>query len=164
MSLFYQRMFLSGHAVANFADGEMYLVPGALSRPLKKYYPEIKVPPIEKTAFYSSNEFNGALGTVLSIMTSSPEDCDEDIGDNYDSVFYAPEAEWFVKHTPIYGFAAKGGNNGEFHNHNDVGHFIYARVESKFFATSVSVYIPLIISARTDTPALSLHQNVIAFR
>ena len=127
MSLFYQRMFLSGHAVANFADGEMYLVPGALSRSLKKYYPEIKVPPIEKTSFYSSNEFNGALGTVLSIMTSNPEDCDEDIGDNYDSVFYAPEAEWFVKHTPIYGFAAKGGNNGEFHNHNDVGHFIYAK-------------------------------------
>ena len=140
MSLFYQRMFLSGHAVANFADGEMYLVPGALSRPLKKYYPEIKVPPIEKTAFYSSNEFNGALGTVLSIMTSSPEDCDEDIGDNYDSVFYAPEAEWFVKHTPIYGFAAKGGNNGEFHNHNDVGHFIYAR-DGKHILCDVGVGI-----------------------
>ena len=125
MSLFYQRMFLSGHAVANFADGEMYLVPGALSRSLKKHYPEIKVPPIEKTSFYSSNEFNGALGTVLTIM--STDTCDEDIGDNYDSVFYAPEAQWFVKHTPIYGFAAKGGNNGEFHNHNDIGHFIYAK-------------------------------------
>ena len=125
MSLFYQRMFLSGHAVANFADSEMYLSPGALSRSLKKYYPEINVPSIEKTAFYSSNEFNGKLSTVLSVMET--DTCDEDKGDNYDSEFFAPSAQWFVKHTPLYGFAAKGGNNGEFHNHNDVGHFIYAK-------------------------------------
>ncbi len=125
MSLFYQRMFLSGHAVANFADSEMHLAPGALSRSLKPHYPEINVPSIEKTSFYSSNEFNGKLGTVLSVMATDSHD--EDVGDNYDSVFYAPCAQWFVKHTPLYGFATKGGNNGEFHNHNDIGHFIYAK-------------------------------------
>ena len=125
MSLFFQRMFLSGHAVANFADSECTTAPGALSRALKPYYPEINVPPIEKTSFYSSNEFNGKLGTVLSIMTT--DYADEDIGDNYDSEFYAPSAEWYIRHTPTFGFAAKGGNNGEFHNHNDVGHFIYAK-------------------------------------
>ena len=31
---------------------------------------------------------------------------------------------WFVKRTPKYGFAARGGCNGESHNHNDVGSFI----------------------------------------
>lgn len=127
MSLFYQRMFLSGRAVANFADGEEHGVPGALARALKPYYPEINVLPIEKTSFYSSNEFNGKLGTVVSIMTSDPSECSEDVGDNYYSEFYAPSAQWYIKHTPKFGFAAKGGNNGEFHNHNDIGHFIYAK-------------------------------------
>ena len=125
MALFYQRMFLSGHAVANFADSEMYLAPGALARSLKPHYPEINVPSIEKTSFYSSNEFNGKLGTVLSVMAIDTHDAD--IGDNYNSEFYAPSAQWYVRHTPDFGFAAKGGHNGEFHNHNDLGHFIYAK-------------------------------------
>ena len=125
MALFYQRMFLSGRMVANFADGEMNGVPGALARTLKPYYPEINVPSIEKTLFYSSNEFNGKLGTVLSIMAT--DTCDEDVGDNYFSEFYAPSAQWYIRHTPAFGIAAKGGNNGEFHNHNDIGHFIYAK-------------------------------------
>jgi len=139
MSLFYQRMFLSGRVVANFADGECHGVPGMLARSLKPYYPEINVPSIEKTSFYSSNEFNGKLGTVLSIMAT--DTYDEDRGDDYDSEFYAPSAEWYVKHARKYGFAAKGGNNGEFHNHNDVGHFIYAKNEKQILCdVGVGVY------------------------
>lgn len=42
---------------------------------------------------------------------------------------YLADAEWFLaRHVPeagaSYCFAAKGGNNGEPHNHNDGGHFI----------------------------------------
>jgi len=139
MALFYQRMFLSGKIVANFADGEMHGTPGALARSLKPYYPEINVPSIEKTSFYSSNEFNGKLGTVLSVMAT--DTCDEDVGDNYDSEFYAPSAEWYIRHTTKFGFAAKGGNNGEFHNHNDIGHFIYAKNEKQILCdVGVGVY------------------------
>ncbi|MBQ8188685.1 MAG: heparinase II/III family protein, partial [Lachnospiraceae bacterium] len=41
-----------------------------------------------------------------------------------DAVYYMKESEWFVKKCAAYGFAAKGGNNGEPHNHNDLGNFI----------------------------------------
>ena len=34
---------------------------------------------------------------------------------------------YFFKRTPSYGFSCKGGNNGESHNHIDVGNFILAR-------------------------------------
>lgn len=34
---------------------------------------------------------------------------------------------YFFKRTPKYGFSCKGGNNGESHNHIDVGSFILAR-------------------------------------
>jgi hypothetical protein len=36
-------------------------------------------------------------------------------------------AGWLIKTTPEYGFAAKGGNNAEHHNHNDLASFIIAR-------------------------------------
>ncbi len=36
-------------------------------------------------------------------------------------------SNYFVKRTSAYGFTAKGGNNGESHNHIDVGTFIIAR-------------------------------------
>ena len=41
--------------------------------------------------------------------------------------YYAEESKWYVKRTKNYGFAAKGGNNNEHHNHNDVGAFIFAK-------------------------------------
>ncbi|MBR5140134.1 MAG: heparinase II/III family protein [Clostridia bacterium] len=122
MSLFYQRIFLSGRATANFADSEIYGVPGALSRLLKPEFPEINV---KKVGFGSPREFDAELLNILSI--SEVDELDEDVGDNYDSEFYAPSAHWYIKHTPSFGFAAKGGHNKELHNHNDVGHFIYAK-------------------------------------
>jgi hypothetical protein len=36
-----------------------------------------------------------------------------------------PGAQWLVCRTGDVGFAAKGGHNGESHNHNDVGSFFY---------------------------------------
>jgi hypothetical protein len=38
--------------------------------------------------------------------------------------YYMKDCGWFVKRTPKYGFSARGGCNGESHNHNDVGSFI----------------------------------------
>jgi hypothetical protein len=56
---------------------------------------------------------------------------DEDIYDNPDTndcaEYFAENAEWLVKRGDAYGFAAKGGNNNEHHNHNDVGSFIFAK-------------------------------------
>ena len=40
---------------------------------------------------------------------------------------YAADAQWFIKRTASYGFAAKGGHNDELHNNNDVGTFIFAK-------------------------------------
>ncbi|MFD1176606.1 hypothetical protein ACFQ3W_09870 [Paenibacillus puldeungensis] len=44
--------------------------------------------------------------------------------------FYLPDAKWMVSRhlSPegVYGFCAKGGHNGEPHNHNDIGQFMLA--------------------------------------
>lgn len=38
---------------------------------------------------------------------------------------YYKDAHWFVDRNDNYGFAVKGGNNNEEHNHNDLGSFIF---------------------------------------
>ena len=48
--------------------------------------------------------------------------------------FYGENAAWFIKKAPLYSLAAKGGNNAEPHNHNDVGSFIIAQNGTQLFA------------------------------
>ena len=43
------------------------------------------------------------------------------------ATYTAKGSNYFVKRTEAYGFTTKGGNNGESHNHIDVGTFIIAR-------------------------------------
>ena len=53
--------------------------------------------------------------------------------DNYtdeisnDVTYTTKDSAYFFKRTKSFGFGAKGGNNGESHNHIDVGTFIVAR-------------------------------------
>ncbi|MBQ7906670.1 MAG: heparinase II/III family protein [Clostridia bacterium] len=44
-----------------------------------------------------------------------------------DVVYSGENSNYFIKRTKNYGFAVKGGDNGESHNHIDVGSFILAR-------------------------------------
>lgn len=39
------------------------------------------------------------------------------------SLLYYPDAQWYIRKAPAYILCAKGGNNGESHNHNDLGSF-----------------------------------------
>lgn len=38
---------------------------------------------------------------------------------------FKADAQWYIKTTDDYAFAAKGGTNNEPHNHNDIGHFLF---------------------------------------
>ena len=41
--------------------------------------------------------------------------------------YFMADQGWYTKRTPKYGFGCRGGSNGESHNHNDVGSFIFAK-------------------------------------
>ncbi len=41
--------------------------------------------------------------------------------------WYFEEAQWYLKNGDNYSFIAKAGNNGEPHNHNDIGNFCISR-------------------------------------
>lgn len=44
-----------------------------------------------------------------------------------DAEYYMGHAGWYTKRTNNYSLAARGGWNGDSHNHNDVGSFIFAK-------------------------------------
>lgn len=125
VSMFPQRMFLSGNACVSFADGgrTMTYNTGRMHY-LKREYPEDIIVPSPEYAVNSDGKF----ATALRSATWFDPEYARSAGDiGAESEYFAPQSQWFVKRTANYGFAAKGGNNNEFHNHNDVGSFIFAK-------------------------------------
>ncbi|MBE6537507.1 MAG: hypothetical protein E7673_06100 [Ruminococcaceae bacterium] len=127
IATFLQKMFLSGTSAVSFADGgDQLKYHIGLLHYLKNLYPDdVKVYSPEYS--YMRDNCHRTCLSIRAASWLSPE-----IYDNPESVaseaeYYAEESKWYVRRTKNYGFAAKGGNNGEHHNHNDVGTFIFAK-------------------------------------
>ena len=125
ISTYHQKMFLSGNRSVSFADGGSVISqPIYLIHFLKKEYPE----DILVYSLRYGNDGAGEFSYHLRFFAWFDEEAYLDPADKDAAFeFFAPEAQWLIKKTPCYGFAAKGGCNGEFHNHNDVGSFIFAK-------------------------------------
>ena len=130
IATFFFKVFLSGRVTISFADGEERAsrVMGRLHYIKSKYPDEVKSTGTKYATFSHTYEFPTRLREALWYFEE-----DDDGDDSFDSEFYAPGAEWYIRHARKYGFAAKGGNNRELHNHNDIGHFIYAKNEKQIF-------------------------------
>ncbi len=122
IATFYQKTLLSGNTCISFADAN---AEGAVNlgrtHYLMREYPDEVVMPDVPFAYTETAKFSIHLRSALWFSEAFA------VSDLPDCEFYAPDAEWFVKRTAAYGFAAKGGHNQEPHNHNDVGSFILAK-------------------------------------
>ena len=122
---FVGKMFLQRNVMATYSDSGLeskYSV--GLPHLLKTVYgDEIEKLPIEHgTVVHDNTHFNFALRSF--IYYSEANNAKEMATD----ITYSVENScYFTKRTPKYGFTVKGGNNGESHNHIDVGSFILAR-------------------------------------
>lgn len=97
------------------ADSKFTFSPGLMSF-LKSIYPDdICLPPLKY-----GNE-NGNIYSIKELLWFDTDYSEDEI--IKDTTFFE-NAEWFVCHQDKYCFAAKGGNNAEPHNHNDVGSFM----------------------------------------
>ena len=124
IATFMQKMYLDRDIIVSFSDCSMYQqLPLGLHNMLKSIYPE----DVEKLPY---NEGHMADNTHFSFILRSfiyynPDYVAENVVNNVS--YHMKDSAIFVKRTPYYGFAAKGGNNGESHNHIDVGNFIISR-------------------------------------
>ena len=125
ISKFIGKMFLQKNVMATYSDSGLdstYNV--GLPHLLRHVYGDgVEKLPIEHgTVVKDNTHFNFALRSF--IYYSQENNATEMAND----VTYSVESScYFTKRTREYGFTVKGGNNGESHNHIDVGSFILAR-------------------------------------
>ncbi len=120
---FQQNATINKYETVSFSDCATRFAPDAyLSHFLKNEYNDIEIPTFKK-----SNEKDPALRRMLwqdptlANCTMSPKS----------TVFH--EAQWYIKHTPAYSMAIKGGCNNESHNHNDIGSFLISKGDEVSF-------------------------------
>ncbi len=120
-----QKSFLQKDVLVSFSDCSIYQrYSVGLPQMLRHVYgDEIERLPISLGIVVEDNtHFNFALRSFIYYDKSNTTD---KIATNV--TYSEPNSAYFNKRTSAYGFAVKGGNNGESHNHIDVGSFILAR-------------------------------------
>lgn len=126
IATYIQKMFLSGHTSISFADSGTYLsYQLGLVHYLKGIYPD-DVVVYDRSLSYT---YDGCARFCLHLRAALwyREELDTSALPNDSCAFFAEGAQWYIKKTSTYGFAAKGGHNKEPHNHNDIGSFIFAK-------------------------------------
>lgn len=126
VATYIQKMFLSGQIAVSFADSGMHLSYHlGLVHYLKSVYPDDVVVYDRALSYNYDNCARFCLH--LRAATWYREEYDTAALPNDTCSFFAEGAQWYIKKTACYGFAAKGGHNKEPHNHNDIGSFIFAK-------------------------------------
>ena len=123
ISKYIQKMYIQPEVVASYSDcnfKEVYWY--GLPHMLSTVYPgEIEKLPMLNVNLLSYVHFTFGLRCILYFnpenVATKLENC----------TYYAENCSYFTKRTDSYGFTCKGGDNGESHNHRDVGSFIFAR-------------------------------------
>ena len=124
IAMFIQKTFLQRDVLITFSDcntTEGYWL--GLPHMMKDIYgDDIEKLPSDVATITRYQHFPFLLRSVIYY---NPDYVADDIEKNV--TYFMPESAWLTKRTENYGIALKGGNNGESHNHNDIGNFILAR-------------------------------------
>ena len=129
---FLQKTFLQRDVLVTFSDSSVkqkYFF--SLPHMLRSVYgDEIEpLPPDLGLVVEDNTHFNFALRSIIYYSKDNLSD-----GVRNDVTYASEGSSYFFKRKGDYGFAAKGGNNGESHNHIDVGTFIIARNNKQIIA------------------------------
>lgn len=119
IAAFPAKVELFDHFFLPFSDSTNTELPSGLLTYCNKRY-GVEIPKIsEITSINADHCYRWAVNYRNWLWTQiyNPE-----FPDNYSH--YLSDVQWLIEKKPLYYFAAKGGNNNESHNHNDLGHFI----------------------------------------
>ncbi|QYR22889.1 heparinase II/III-family protein [Paenibacillus sp. sptzw28] len=135
IALFQQKCFLSGSAVANFSDSIAHIrIHMGITHYLNGIYTDVEIPDRSLRSRFEDDHCGRWAPAVRSLLwlrepgeSGQAEESPERGSSGTlwaDSANYLPDAQWLVSRYRGYGFAVKGGDNDEPHNHNDIGHFM----------------------------------------
>lgn len=125
IATFYQKMILDENVVVTYGDcglGGKMTQDAGLAYKFKSIFGDLYEIPPKNTIVYGVHYFPFFLDTFICYDESYScsklsRDCE----------YFMANQGWYVKRTPSYSFSCRGGTNGESHNHNDVGSFIFAK-------------------------------------
>ncbi|MBO5091106.1 MAG: heparinase II/III family protein [Clostridia bacterium] len=125
IAMFLQKLFLDENVVVNYGDcgvGSQVSMPAGYLYLLKTLFPDdVELPP-QNIFAYEVHYFTYFLNTFRFYNPSF-----ESAKLSKNAEYFMADQGWYVKRTEKYGFACRGGSNGESHNHNDVGSFILSK-------------------------------------
>jgi len=117
IALYPQRVRMGKSKIVSFSDGgsEFTFSPGMFSL-LRSIY--------GKEVLYPSLKLSTMQGNIYSVKELLWFDTEYIEDEKEFLTTYFENTKWFIKQGEKYSFAAKGGNNNEPHNHNDIGSFM----------------------------------------
>jgi len=119
---FFEKVTLYPDVITCYGDtGVNILVNELLMHSLKRIYKDDIWVPIESRLHIPTNQLTQILLYIESYDSTVTSD------ELKNAEYYMGHAGWYTKRTSSYSLAARGGWNGDSHNHNDVGSFILAR-------------------------------------
>jgi hypothetical protein len=129
IAAFQQKCYLPGGAQVYFSDAEDSGFRMGLTAFLSRRVPGVVTPPFHRAMKMEKDtgghfnqalrDFPQALRDLLWTESREPPPF------KADPAIILPGAQWLIASAGETAFAAKGGHNGEPHNHNDTGGFIY---------------------------------------
>ncbi len=126
IAMFQQNILLNENQCLSFSDGGLTFEPYSwLSHFLKNIYPEMQLPalPEECPIDYGTAPLKHGA-PIRYLLWTDPLLLEESLTPK-SHIF--ENAEWFLHHGKNYALGAKAGHNDEFHNHNDVGSFLFSK-------------------------------------
>lgn len=126
IAMFQQNILLNENQCLSFSDGGLSFEPYSwLSHFLKRIYPEMQLPalPTECVTDYATAPLKNGT-PIRYVLWTDPSLLGESMTPK-SHIFR--NAEWFIHHGKDYALGAKAGHNDEFHNHNDVGSFLFSK-------------------------------------
>ena len=117
IALFPQKIRMGNKKAVSFSDGgDNFSIGSGIICYLRSVYGEaVKYPSVELLSY------GGNIYCINELLWFDPDYKEDGICSSVEA-FY--DSQWMIYRSDRYSFAAKGGNNGEPHNHNDVGSFM----------------------------------------
>ena len=124
---FQQKMYFSGGQTVSFSDGEKQAkFRMGLTSFLANKYDSVTIPEDRLAADLTSDACYRFMGLLRDYLWRKEIKEQGNIANDRSRHDVFPCAQWSICETNSgVGFAIKGGDNGEAHNHNDVGSFLY---------------------------------------
>lgn len=125
MAMFPQKCYLAGNSIASFSDsGSTFKHHPGLFHFLKSNFSEVEIP----ESRFACGLYDDHCYRWCHFVRDFVWNGGKSVQPNKESTYFLEDAQWMISRKSSagmdVGFAAKGGNNNESHNHNDLGSFV----------------------------------------